>query len=128
MLRGVLAAGLTVSVVAGAGVLALRSVGEGAKETFGTLNRTFSDNAPEKGEASAHDVADWIERYRADARGVRCRKAASGWDYVCFFRNDGGRRLKVGVVVDSRQPRQMSPIVPVRRPLPPPNEGALGEE
>jgi hypothetical protein len=128
MLRGVLAAGLTVSVVAGAGVVALRSVGEDARDTFDTLNQAFSDNASGEGEASAQEVSDWIERYRDGARGVRCRRAASGWDYVCFFRADGGRRLKVGVVVDSRQPRRMSPIVPVRRPLPPPNEGALGEE
>ncbi len=121
MLRGVLAAGLTVTVVAGAGVIALRSLGEGAEETFDTLNRTFSANAPGKGEASAQDVADWIERYRTGVRSVRCRKPASGWDYVCSFRNDGGRRLKVGVLVDSRQPRQMSPVVPARRPLPPPS-------
>jgi hypothetical protein len=120
MLKGVLVT-FTVLGLVGGGVVALRSVGEEAEATFDTLNRTFADSAPGKEKASAQDVADWIARYRADTSDVRCGIGRKGWDYVCVFRTERGRRLKVGVVVDSRQPIEMSPIVAVRRPLPGPS-------
>ena len=120
MLKGVLVT-FTVLGLAGAGVVALRSVGEEAEATFDTLNRTFAESAPGEEKASTQDVAAWFERYRPDARAVQCRRAPSGWDYVCVFRTEPGRRMKVGVRVDSRQPIEMSPIVRARRPLPPPS-------
>jgi hypothetical protein len=117
MLRTVLVAGLAVSVVAGAGVLTLRTLGDEAKETFGTLNEAFADSEPGQRKASAQEVADWIARYRTDARKPHCQRGADGWDYVCVFRNRQGRQVKVGVIVNSRQPIQMSPAVRTRRPL-----------
>jgi hypothetical protein len=120
MLRTVLAAGLAASVIGGAGVVTLRALGEDTKATFDTLNEGLADSAPESGKASAEDVADWIERYRADLSGTRCEKGTNGWDYVCSFTDSQGRRLKLGVLVDSRQPIQMSPAVRGRRPLAPP--------
>jgi hypothetical protein len=124
MLRSLLVAGLAVSVVAGASVVGLRTVGREAKATFDTLNQALEDSTPGKGKASARDAAQWIERYRAGARGARCRDGGKGWDYVCVFRDGDGRRRKVGVIVGARQPTQMSPLVGVRRPLPTPSGGA----
>ena len=92
---------------------------EEAEATFDTLNRTFAESAPGDDKASAQDVAAWFERYRPDTAAVQCRKAPPRWDYVCVFRAESGRRMKVGVLVDSRQPVKMSPIVLARSPLPP---------
>jgi hypothetical protein len=123
MLRGVLVT-FTVLGLAGAGVVALRSVGEEAEATFDSLNRTFAESARDEEKASRQDVAVWFKRYRPDAPAVRCRRAPSGWDYVCVFRTEPGRRMKVGVRVDSRQPVEMSPIVSARKQLPPPSNRA----
>jgi hypothetical protein len=120
MLKMFLVAGLAASLLAGVGVVTLRTLGEDAKATFDTLNETFANSAPSKKKASAPDVADWIERYRAEASGARCRKTKKSWDYVCVFKDAQGRRVKMGVMVDSRQPIQMSPVVKLRRPLPSP--------
>lgn len=120
MLKSVLVAGLAVTVFAGAGAVALRTLGNDAKATFDTLNQAFADNAPAKGKASPRDVAEWIERYRADASGTRCGKTKKSWDYVCVFKDGQGRRVKMGVMVDARQPIEMSPVVKLRKPLPPP--------
>jgi hypothetical protein len=124
VLRSVLIAGLAVSVVAGAGVVGLRTLGEQAKGTFETLNRAFEDSVPREGKASARDAADWIERYRSGAGGARCRPEPGDWDYVCIFKDGDGRRRKMGVIVDARQPTQMSPLVGVRQRLPTPGYGA----
>lgn len=121
MLRFVLVAGLAVSVVAGVGVVGLRTLGGNAKATFDTLNKAFEDNMPRKGKASSREAAAWIERYRAGASNARCQKGAQGWDYVCVFKDRDGRRRKLGVIVDSRQPTQMSPLVGVHRRLPTPS-------
>lgn len=102
------------------GAVALRTVGNDAKATFDTLNQAFADSAPARGKASARDVAKWIERYRAEASGTRCGKTKKRWDYVCVFKDGQGRRVKMGVMVDSRQPIEMSPVVRLRPPLPPP--------
>lgn len=120
MLKLFLVAGLALSVFAGVGVVTLRTLGDDAKATFDNLNETFANSAPGKERASARDVGDWIERYRAGASGARCKKTRKGWDYVCVFKDGQGRRVKMGVLVDSRQPIQMSPVVKLRRPLPPP--------
>jgi hypothetical protein len=109
-----------VSVVAGAGFVGLRTLGESAKETFDELNRTFERNAPGTGKASSQDAAAWIERYSAGAKHASCRAGQDGWDYVCVFRDGAGRRRKVGVVVGSKQPTQMSPLVAPRQRLPKP--------
>lgn len=124
MIRTLLVAGVAVSVVAGAGVIGLRTLGNDAKTTFDTLNRTFEGSLPGDGKASARDVADYFERYRAGARGAHCRKGPRGWDYVCVFRDGDGRRRKVGVLVDSKQPKHMSPLVGVHQRLPAPTDGA----
>ena len=120
MLKLFLVAGLAVSVFAGVGVITLRALGDDAKATFDTLNETFANSAPTKKKASGRDVADFIERYRAEASGTRCKKTKKSWDYVCVFKDGQGRRVKMGVIVDSRQPIQMSPVVKLRRPLPSP--------
>jgi hypothetical protein len=120
MLKLFLVAGLAVSVFAGVGVVTLRTLGDDAKATFDTLNETFANSALDKEKAPARNVTDWIERYRAGASGARCTKTRKSWDYVCVFKDAQGRRVKMGVMVDSRQPIQMSPVVKLRRPLPPP--------
>jgi hypothetical protein len=120
MLKSVLVAGLAVTVFAGAGAVALRTIGNDAKATFDTLNSALADNVPANKKASARDVADWIERYRAEASGARCGKTKKRWDYVCVFKDGQGHRVKMGVMVDSGQPIEMSPVVRLRRPLPPP--------
>jgi hypothetical protein len=107
-------------VIGGAAVVGLRTLGEDAKATFDTLNRTFEDSVPGEGKASSQDVEDWIVRYRRDARGVVCEKDLRAWDFVCVFKNSKGRRLKMGVMVNWSQPIQMSPVVKLRRPLPRP--------
>src|SRR5919108_2883684 len=117
MLRSVIAAGVAVSVVAGAGVVGLRTLGNDAKATFDTLNKALERNQPGKGKASAREAADWIERYRAGARDAQCEAAPKQWDYVCIFKDGDGRRRKVGLLVDSRQPTQMSPLVGVHQRL-----------
>jgi hypothetical protein len=117
MLKSVLVAGLAVAVIAGTGTVAL---GTDAKATFDSLNRALADSVPAKKKASARDVADWIERYRTGASGMRCGKTKKRWDYVCVFKDGQGRRVKMGVIVDSRQPIEMSPVARLRRPLPPP--------
>jgi hypothetical protein len=117
VLRTVVVAGLAVSFLVGAGVFALSTVGEEAETTFNTLNEAFADAEPRKGKASAQEVSDWIERYRADATGTRCRQGTGGWDYVCIFRSRRGRRLKMGIVVDWKQPIEMSPTVRLRQRL-----------
>jgi hypothetical protein len=122
MFKLVLVAGLAFTVFAGAGAVALHTVGNDAKATFDSLNRALADSAPAKKRASARDVADWIERYRPGANGARCGKTKKRWDYVCVFKDGLGRRLKMGVMVDSRQPIQMSPVVGLRRQLPPPQQ------
>ena len=120
MLKSVIVVGLAVTVFAGAGAVALRTVGNDAKATFDSLNRALADNAAVKKKASARDVADWIERYRAEASGTRCGRTKKSWHYVCVFKDGQGRRAKMGVMVDARQPIEMSPVVKLRRPLPPP--------
>jgi hypothetical protein len=120
MLRLVLIGGLAAALFAGTGVVALRTLGQDAKATFDDLNQAFADSAPANKKASARDVADWIERYRAGASGARCGKTKRSWDYVCVFKDGQGRRVKMGVMVDSRQPIEMSPVVKRRQPLPPP--------
>jgi hypothetical protein len=120
MVKSVLAIALAVSVVGGVGYVGLRTLGEDAKATFDELNRAFEKNAPGEGKASAQDAADWIERYRSGARRAVCRDASAGWDYVCVFTDGDGRRRKIGVIVDSRQPTQMSPLVGPRQRLPKP--------
>jgi hypothetical protein len=121
MLRSVLAAGLVVSIVAGVGVVGLRALGGNAKATLDTLNEALERSQPGKGKASAHDVANYFERYRAGARDARCRNGPEGWDYVCVFKDGDGRRRKIGVLVDSRQSTQMSPPMGVHRRLPSPS-------
>lgn len=120
MLKSVLVVGLAVTVFAGAGAVALRTLGNDAKATFDSLNRALAESAPATKKASARDVAEWIERYRTGASGARCGKTKKRWDYVCLFKDGQGRRVKMGVMVDSRQPIEMSPVVRLRRPLPPP--------
>jgi hypothetical protein len=120
MLKSVLVVGLAVTVFAGAGAVTLRTLGNDAKATFDSLNRALAESAPAKKKASARDVADWIERYGAGASGARCGKTKKRWDYVCVFKDGQGRRIKMGVIVDSGQPIEMSPVVRLRRPLPPP--------
>jgi hypothetical protein len=120
MLKSVLVVGLAVTVFAGAGAVALRTLGNDAKATFDSLNRALAESAPARKKAAARDVAEWIERYRAGASGARCGKTKKRWDYVCVFKDGQGRRVKMGVMVDSRQPIEMSPVVRLRRPLPPP--------
>jgi hypothetical protein len=120
MLKSVLVVGLAVTVFAGAGAVALRTLGNDAKATFDSLNRALAESAPATQKASARDVAEWIERYRTGASGARCGKTKKRWDYVCLFKDGQGRRVKMGVMVDSRQPIEMSPVVRLRRPLPPP--------
>jgi hypothetical protein len=121
MLRAVLAAGLVVSVVAGVGVVGLRTLGGNAKATLDTLNEALERSQPGKGRASAREVADYFERYRAGARDASCREGRNGWDYVCVFRDGSDRWRKVAVIVDSTQPTQMSPLLGVHRHLPAPS-------
>ena len=119
MVKGVLAV-LAVAGVLGTGAFALRSVVGRANETFDTINEALADALPGKGNASARETAAWIERFRQDASHVRCEKAAKGWDYVCVFRSDGKGRLKMGVLVNYKQPIETSPAVRLRRQLPAP--------
>jgi hypothetical protein len=121
MVRSLLATGLVVSAVIGGGYVGLRTLGEDAKATFDELNRALEKNRPGQGRASAADAAAWIERYRAGARAAECGEGVNGWDYVCVFRDGDGRRRKVGVIVDWRQPTQMSPLVGARQRLPTPS-------
>jgi hypothetical protein len=120
MVKALLATGVAVSVVAGVGFLGLRSLGEDAKGTLDEPNSAFEKNAPGEGKASAQDAADWIERYRSGARRAACREAASAWDYVCVFTDGDGRRRKIGLIVGSKQPTQISPLVGARQRLPNP--------
>jgi hypothetical protein len=90
MLKSVLVVGLAVTVFAGAGAVALRTLGNDAKATFDSLNRALAESAPATQKASARDVAEWIERYRTGASGARCGKTKKRWDYVCLFRTDKG--------------------------------------
>jgi hypothetical protein len=111
---------VAVSVVAGVGSLGLQSLGEDAKGTLDELNSAFEKNAPGEGKASAQDAAGLIERYRSGARRAACREAASAWDYVWVFTDGEGRRRKIGLIVGSKQPTQMSPLVGARQRLPKP--------
>jgi hypothetical protein len=111
---------LAVSVAAGTGYVGLRTLGENAKATFDELNRALEESSPGTSKASAQDAAAWIERYRSGARKARCSRGRDGWDYVCVFRDGDGRRRKVGLMVDSRQPTQMSPLAGPHQPLPAP--------
>jgi hypothetical protein len=45
---------------------------------------------------------------RAGASGARCTKTKERWDYVCVFKDGQGRRVMMGVMVDSRQLIEMS--------------------
>jgi hypothetical protein len=117
VVKALVATGLAVSVVAGAGYVGLRTLGEDAKATFDKLNSALEDATPGKGKASAQDVGEWIERYRSGARRAECSEGVKGWDYVCVFVDGDGRTRKVGVLVDSRQPTQMSPLVGQRERL-----------
>lgn len=118
MLKSVVALALGLAVIGGTGVVVLRAVGEDTKETLDTLNDAFADAAPAKGSASPREAARWVERYVPGASGARCAKGEAGWDYVCTFDRQG-RPVKMGVVVDARQPVEMSPIVRASRRLPP---------
>jgi hypothetical protein len=119
MVKGVLVV-LGVAGVLGSGAFALRSVVERADATFDTLNEALADAIPGKGKASAQETAAWIERFRPGASHVQCERAAKQWDYVCVFRGDGKRRLKMGVIVNYKQPIEMSPAVHLRQRLPAP--------
>jgi hypothetical protein len=122
VVKSLLATGLVVSAVVGAGYIGLRSLGEEAKATFDELNRALEPPAPGKGKASAQDVAEWIERYRLGVRRAECpREGVKGWDYVCVFVDGDGRRKKVGVMVGPIQPTQTSPPVGAGQRLPPPS-------
>jgi hypothetical protein len=112
--------GFAVSVLAGAGFVGLRALGEETKGTFDTLNEALAESAPGDEKATAGDVEAWIERYRTEARRISCASRSAEWDYVCTFEDRQKRTLKMGVMVDSRQPMQMSPIVKARKRLPPP--------
>jgi hypothetical protein len=120
MVKALLMTGLAVSLVGGAGYLGLRSLGEEAKATFEQVNRALEHDVPGEGKASAQDVAEYIERYRAGARRAECREGLKGWDYVCVFTDGDGQRRKVGVVVGSTQPTGMSPLVGAGQRLPTP--------
>jgi hypothetical protein len=120
MVKALLVTGLAVSIVGGAGYLGLRSLGEEAKATFEEVNRALEGSATGEGKASAQDVAEYIERYRAGARRAECREGVKGWDYVCVFTDGDGRRRKVGIMVGPVQPTQMSPLVAARDRLPTP--------
>jgi hypothetical protein len=109
---------LAVSTFAGVGIAAFRSLGLNTKTRLEAVNSALTGGAPVQGKASAQETAAWIERYRAGATDARCREGQKGWDYVCAFRDGTGRRLKVGVTVDTRQPLRMSPLVGLRRPVP----------
>jgi hypothetical protein len=118
MLKSLLATGAAVSAVVGVGYVGLHSLGEQAKKNLDELNNALEQSLPGKGKASAREVADWIERYRSGARGAECRRGRAGWDYVCVFRDADGRRRKFGVIVDSKQPSLMSPLVGAGEPVP----------
>jgi hypothetical protein len=120
MVKSLLAVGLAVSVAAGVGFLGLQSLGEDAKGTLDELKSAFEKNAPGEGKASVQDAADWIERYRSGARRAACREAASASDYVCVFTDGDARLRKIGLIVGSKQPTQMSPLLGARRRLPNP--------
>jgi hypothetical protein len=119
MVKALVVTGLAVSALAGAGYVGLHTLGDDAKATFDELNRAFEQNAPGEGKASAQEAAEWIERYRSGARAAQCGPGRAGWDYVCVFEDGDGRRRKVGIAVDARQPTQLSPLVGPRKPLPP---------
>jgi hypothetical protein len=119
MVKGMLAV-LAIAGVLGTGAFALRSVVGRASETFDTLNEALADALPGKGKASARETAAWVERYWPGASHVRCDKAPKQWDYVCVFRSDGKGRLKIGVLVNYKQPIETSPAVRLRRQLPAP--------
>ena len=116
-----LATGVAVSVVIGAGYVGLRSLGEEAQATFDELNRALETPTPRKGKATPQEVAEWIERYRVGARRVECGEGVKGWDYVCVIVDEDGRRRKIGVMVGPIQPTQMSPPVGARQRLPTPS-------
>jgi hypothetical protein len=114
---------LAVVGVLGSGVYAVYAVGERADANFDALNQALTGAPPGEGKASASEVATWIERHRPDVANARCKEAGKGWDYVCVFRDDMKRRLKIGIISGPQQPTQMSLAVPLKRPLSEPAPG-----
>jgi hypothetical protein len=119
MVKSLLAVGLAVSVAARVGFLGLQSLGEDAKGTLDEL-KPSRRTLPERGRPPPRMLADWIERYGSGARRAACREAASASDYVCVFTDGDAGLRKIGLIVGSKQPTQMSPLLGARRRLPNP--------